>query len=137
MRQHHRAVGAERGHHRAHILDVAVALHGLEALKVRVAHHVGEVLEHRAAGADRRVIPARLPAAPAQRDACVRRVLVEHRQRLPIAILQRPVVGVGLRIGVPGIVGAGVGLELREQRETYRWLRGCTRTSTSSSRSRK
>ena len=69
--EHDGAVGAEDPDHGLDVPGVAVGRHGLEALEVGGRQHVGEVPEQRAAGAGGRVVPAGLPAAPAQRDAGV------------------------------------------------------------------
>ena len=65
--------------------------------------------------APRAVVPAGLPAVPAQRDPGVRGELVEDRPHRLVAVLERPVVGGGLRVRVPGVVDARIGLELGEQ----------------------
>jgi PKD repeat protein len=120
VREHHRAIGAQRLRHRADVTWSVAGVHHLEALEVGRAHHVREVTEHRATAAGRRRVPAVLPATPPDRDAGVRRRAVEHLHGLEIPVLERLVVVVRLRVRVPLVVGARVGLELGEQRDVQR-----------------
>ncbi len=57
--------GVARDLRRVH---AGVALHGLEADEVHLAHGVGEVRDHAQPGADVRVVERGLPPAPTERD---------------------------------------------------------------------
>src|SRR5207253_2397693 len=68
----------------------------------------------------RGIVPAHLPAAPTDANACVRRVLVEDVTDLEHALLED---GVVVLSAGPLAFDAGVRLELSEERDVERWVR--------------